>query len=83
MNKLSKGMHYRYIGFVLILALMFTYLASGLVRLQLQESDIHAADAEDARTKTIVLRGKRGNITDADSVILAEQVRSIRKVIGK
>lgn len=51
---------------------MFTYLVTGLVDLQLKSSDEYAEKAEDRRTKTIVLRGKRGNITDADSVILAE-----------
>ena len=72
MNKLSKGMRWRYLSFIAVLLVMFAYLASGLVRLQLVESEEHATDAEDARTKTIALRGKRGNITDADSVVLAE-----------
>ncbi|MBQ7306589.1 MAG: hypothetical protein IJW85_10295, partial [Clostridia bacterium] len=72
MNKLSQGMKWRYFAFVIILLLMFIYLASGLVRLQLQNSEEYVLDAEDTRTKTIALRGKRGNITDADSVILAE-----------
>ena len=65
-------MQWRFLGFVAILLAMFLYLASGLVRLQLHETEEHALKAEDARTKTIALRGKRGNITDADSVILAE-----------
>ncbi len=50
---------------------MFAYLTSGLVRLQLTESETYLEKAEDTRTKTIVLRGKRGAITDANSVILA------------
>ena len=72
MNKLAQGMKARYLAFVIILLLMFTYLASGLVRLQLQNSEEYIVKAEDTRTKTISLSGKRGNITDADSVILAE-----------
>lgn len=72
MNKLTPGMKARYIAFIVILLLMFTYLASGLVRLQLQNSEEYAEKAESTRTKTIALTGKRGNITDADSVILAE-----------
>ena len=59
------------IGFVLILA-MFGYLLSGLITLQLKDSETYAAKASSTRTKTIVLRGKRGNITDAESVILAQ-----------
>ena len=65
-------LRWRFLGFILILLLMFSYLASGLVRLQLNESDVYADKAESTRTKTIVLRGKRGNIIDTNSVILAE-----------
>ena len=72
MTKLKTGMKWRYVGFIAILALMFTYLVSGLVNLQLRQSDVYSEKAESGRTKTIYLRGKRGNITDADSVILAE-----------
>ena len=68
----NKKIHWRYLVFVGILLLMFGYLASGLVRLQLQQSEEYAEKAESVRTKKIVLRGKRGNITDADSVILAK-----------
>ncbi|MBQ8201710.1 MAG: hypothetical protein IJZ74_08090 [Clostridia bacterium] len=67
-----KGISWRFVAFVFILLLMFGYLTSGLIRLQLQQSEEYAEKAEDVRTKTIVLRGKRGNITDADSVILAK-----------
>ncbi len=62
----------RYIAAVLIVGAMFCYLFSGLVTLQLQNSDVYAEKAESVSTKTIVLRGKRGNITDRNSVILAE-----------
>ncbi len=67
-----KGIGWRFYVFIGILLLMFGYLASGLVRLQLVNSDEYRDKAKDVRTKTIVLRGKRGNITDADSVILAK-----------
>ncbi len=63
---------WRFLVFIGILLLMFGYLTSGLVRLQLQQSEEYAEKAEVVRTKTIKLRGKRGNITDADSVILAK-----------
>lgn len=68
----QRGIRWRYFIFIGILLFMFGYLASGLVRLQLMNSEEYAEKAEDVRTKTIILRGKRGNITDADSVILAK-----------
>ena len=67
-----KGIGWRFYLFIGVLLLMFGYLASGLVRLQLVNSEEYKDKAKDVRTKTIVLRGKRGNITDADSVILAK-----------
>ncbi len=67
-----KGIGWRFFVFIGILLLMFGYLASGLVRLQLMNSEEYREQSEEVRTKTIVLRGKRGNITDADSVILAK-----------
>ena len=72
MSNLKTGMKWRYFAFVLILFAMFLYLLSGLVNLQLRQSETYAEKSESGRTKTIVLRGKRGNIIDADSVILAE-----------
>ena len=67
----QHDLRWRLIAFVVILLAMFSYLLSGLIRLQLNQSDYYADRAESTRTKTIVLRGKRGNITDANSVILA------------
>ncbi|MGN0793456.1 MAG: peptidoglycan D,D-transpeptidase FtsI family protein [Aristaeellaceae bacterium] len=68
----QKKISWRYFVFIIILLLMFTYLASGLVRLQLLNSEEYATKAESVRTKTISIVGVRGNITDADSVILAK-----------
>lgn len=67
-----KAISWRFIVFIFVLLAMFAYLVSGLVRLQLMNSEEYAEKAESVRTKTIVLRDKRGNITDADSVILAK-----------
>lgn len=67
-----RGISWRFIVFIFVLLAMFGYLVSGLVRLQLLNSEEYAEKAESVRTKTIVLRDKRGNITDADSVILAK-----------
>ncbi len=61
----------RFIVFVIILFLMFAYLLSGLVNLQLLNSDTYSTSASSTKTKTIALTGKRGNITDVNSVILA------------
>ncbi|MBR2822481.1 MAG: hypothetical protein IKE24_02195 [Clostridia bacterium] len=69
-KKLRPGMG-RYIAFLFVLAAIFTYLISGLVNLQLRQEDYYQEKAESTRTKTIALRGKRGNIVSSDSVILA------------
>jgi len=62
----------RYLFFTLIILAMFSYLAYGLVELQLRSGEKYTSSAESQRTKTIALRGSRGTITDADSVILAQ-----------
>ncbi len=73
MEKKSKTPEFwRYAGFLVILFGIFIWLVSGLVNLQLKQSDEFAEKAEDTKTKTIALRGKRGNISTSDSVIMAE-----------
>lgn len=72
MSERRNSLKWRFIFGVVIILGMFAYLLSGLIALQLKDSDVYAQKAESGRTKTIILRGKRGNITDADSVILAE-----------
>ena len=72
MNDQDKKLRIRYLIMACVILLGFAYLASGLVRLQLEDSDVYAEDAESGKTLTIKLRGKRGNIIDADSVILAD-----------
>ena len=62
----------RFLIALLVLAGVFVWLVSGLVNLQILNHDIYVEKAEDTRTKTIALRGKRGNIVSSDSVILAE-----------
>ncbi len=57
---------------LIVLFVMVIYLVSGLVNLQLNQEETYVAKAEKTRTKTIYLRGKRGNISSSDSVILAE-----------
>lgn len=63
---------WRYVGFLVILFGIFVWLVSGLVNLQLNQSDEFVEKADDTKTKTIALRGKRGNISTSDSVIMAE-----------
>ena len=68
----QKKLRWRYIFFIIVLLAMFVYLFAHLISLQLLNSEMYAQKAEATRTKSIVQRGKRGNITDADSVILAK-----------
>ena len=63
---------WRYAAFLVILFGIFIWLTSGLMNLQLRQSDELREKAEETRTKTIALRGKRGNITTSDSVLMAE-----------
>ena len=63
---------WRYAGFLVILFGVFVWLVSGLVNLQLNKSDELTEKADDTKTKTIALCGKRGNITTSDSVVMAE-----------
>ncbi|MBR3494183.1 MAG: hypothetical protein IKH38_02035 [Clostridia bacterium] len=72
MSEQDKKLRLRFLTALGIVILAVAYLIAGLANLQLQDSDIHMEKAESTRTKTIYLRGKRGNIVDADSVILAE-----------
>lgn len=63
---------WRYAAFLIVLFGIFIWLVSGLINLQLKQSEEYAEKAVDTRTKTIALRGKRGNITTSDSVVMAE-----------
>ena len=63
---------WRYAAFLIVLFGIFVWLVSGLINLQLKQSEEFAEKAADTRTKTIALRGKRGNITTSDSVVMAE-----------
>ena len=71
-KKKKTAEFWRYAAFLVVLFLIFIWLTSGLVRLQLDQADIHKEKAESTKTKTVYLRGKRGSIISSDSVILAE-----------
>ncbi len=62
----------RYILFALIILLIFGYLLLGLMDLQLYGADVYGTKAAEKRTTKVTLRGSRGMITDANSVILAD-----------
>ena len=62
---------WRYIAFLVVLFGIFVWLTSGLVNLQLRQSEEFLEKVDETRSKTIALRGKRGNITTSDSVIMA------------
>ncbi len=63
---------WRFAAFLVVLFLIFVWLVSGLINLQIRQVDENRESVEKTRTKTIALRGKRGSITSADSVVLAE-----------
>ena len=63
---------WRFAGFLVVLFGIFVWLVSGLISLQLKQSDELMEKADETKTKTIALRGKRGNISTSDSVIMAE-----------
>ena len=66
---------WRYAGFLVLLFGIFIWLVSGLINLQLRQSDEYIEKADETKTKTIALRGKRGNISTSDSVIPASLSR--------
>ena len=71
-KKKKSSQYWRYASFLIVLFAIFVWLISGLVNLQLRNSEINQEKAEDTRTHTIALRGKRGSISTADSVVMAE-----------
>ena len=62
---------WRFAAFLIVLFAIFVWLVSGLINLQLNQSEEFAEKANDTKTKTIALRGKRGNIS-ATSCIFAD-----------
>ncbi len=71
-RKKKSSEFWRYAAFLIVLFAIFVWLVSGLVTLQLQQSETNKEKAEKTRTYTIALRGKRGSISTSDSVIMAE-----------
>ena len=71
-KKKKSAEFWRYAAFLIVLFAIFIWLVSGLVSLQLQQSDYFREKAESTRTYSIALRGKRGSISTSDSVVMAE-----------
>ena len=65
----------RYLAFMCIILAMFGYLTYGLVDLQLTLGADYQQSANKKRQTEITLKGSRGMITDADNVILANDVK--------
>ncbi len=79
MEKKGYNPRTRYLIFMAILAAVFIYLVNGLADLQLRSSDVYNDKKDARRTTTVVLRGSRGMITDAEAVIFArdEQIYNV------
>ena len=71
-KKKRSADYWRYAAFLIVLFAIFIWLVSGLINLQLRQSEVYKEKAENTRTKTIALRGKRGSISTSDSVVMAE-----------
>ena len=71
-KKKKNAEFWRFAAFLIVLFVIFIWLVSGLINLQLRQSEEFKEKAEDKRTYTIALRGKRGSISTSDSVVMAE-----------
>ena len=79
-KKKKTAEFWRYAAYLVVLFLIFIWLVSGLINLQLDKSEEYKEKAETTRTKTIYLRGKRGSISTSDSVVMAEDEPMEREV---
>ena len=70
--KHEPKMSVRYIVFAAGMMAAFALLVFGLYNLQIVKGDTYSEAAGTQATKTIVLKGTRGMITDAEGVILAK-----------
>jgi len=69
--KQDKRLARRYAIFALVTVLLFSTLIAGLYNLQIVNADQYQDATDTKRVKTLRVTGKRGMITDADSVVLA------------
>lgn len=69
--QIEKSMFVRYLLFVMAVIAAFSVVGYGLYGLQIKNAEQYRSDAGSKSAKTIRITGKRGMITDADSVVLA------------
>lgn len=70
-KKIPGGMNLRFGIFAVVTVLLFAVVGSGLYRLQITNADQYRQNAGSKSGKTLRLTGKRGMITDVESVVLA------------
>ena len=68
----AANMNLRYLMFAAGILLSGVFLVFGLYRLQIENGETYQESAGTRANKTIVLKGSRGMITDAEGVILAK-----------
>lgn len=68
---IQRHMNIRYLAFIVLIFVGFIAIVARLYTLQVVNHEQYATSAGSNRVKTIRLTGKRGMITDADSVVLA------------
>ena len=71
-QSIKVNMNLRYIVFSAAVIASFVLLVYGLYRLQIINGETYSEAAGTRSNKTIVLKGSRGTITDAEGVILAK-----------
>lgn len=70
-KKFRNTTRLRFLLFMIAVVGAFAYLVSGLYKLQVKKGTEYSEAAAASAVKNIVLKGTRGMITDAESVILA------------
>ena len=69
--KIERSVNLRFLVFGVFVLACYGFIVMGLYALQVKSADIYQTDAGNKSEKTLRLTGKRGMITDADSVVLA------------
>ncbi|MDO5022589.1 MAG: penicillin-binding transpeptidase domain-containing protein [Eubacteriales bacterium] len=69
--QIDKKTSLRFVAFAMFVIISFSVLIGGLYNLQIENADKYQQDAGNKSAKTLRITGKRGMITDIDSVVLA------------
>ncbi|GHU73026.1 penicillin-binding protein [Clostridia bacterium] len=70
-NLPAPNMRLRFAIIFALLVVGFVLMAVKLTDLQLRQYEVYGAKAESSRTKTLTIKGSRGQIQDANGVVLA------------